>query len=512
MTIERPDLARLRAIAATHGLTIPDADLLQYDTALQGFLDSCDLVEVLHAAETAPVPDRPWKRPTAEENPLGAWSVQTDVRASLEAGPLKGKRMAIKDSVSVAGVPMMAGSRMLEGFIPSRDASVVTRLVEAGAVICGKSVCEDLCMSAGSHTSRPGPVLNPWDPSRSAGGSSSGSGVLVATGEVDMAVSGDQGGSIRIPASLLGIVGHKPTWGLVPYTGAVPVEQSLDHVGPTARSVADVARLLTVMAGVDGLDPRQPHRLPEVDYLSASAESPAGLRIGVVTQGFGHPTSEPEVDETVRAKVDDLRALGVEVQDVSIDWHLLAPALFAIIATEGGLNQLVEGNTYGATWKGHYDPELVAFFGERRRSEPDELAASVKLTILGGGHAKDVAHGRHYAMARNLERSLAAAYDTALRSFDVLVMPTTPMRATPLPQPDAQVAEVLARGTEMLTNTCAFNVTGHPACSVPAGVVDGLPVGMMVVGRRFDDATVLRVAQAVESLTGEFAALPSSQA
>ena len=175
-----------------------------------------------------------------------------------EGGPLAGRSVAIKDNTAVAGVPMMNGSATLEGFVPARDATVVTRLLAAGATIAGKAVCEDLCFSGGSHTSRTGPVRNPWDTTRSAGGSSSGSAALLAAGVVDIATGGDQGGSVRIPAAYCGVVGHKPTHGLVPYTGAFPIEQTIDHLGPMARTVADVALTLAVLAGPDGLDPRQP--------------------------------------------------------------------------------------------------------------------------------------------------------------------------------------------------------------------------------------------------------------
>ncbi|GAA3663306.1 amidase [Nocardioides ginsengisoli] len=505
MPIDRPTASALERIAAGYGLEISPADLENFRTAAEDSMAAWDLVESLYAEQVSAIPERAWSRPDDSDNAWGAWYVRTEVQ-DCDDGPLAGRRVAIKDNTSVAGVPMMDGSRMLEGFIPREDATVVSRLLAAGAVVVGKSVCEDLCMSGGSHTSKsgPGPVRNPWDPSRAAGGSSSGSGVLVATGEVDLALSGDQGGSIRIPASWLGIVGHKPTWGLVPYTGAVPVEPSLDHLGPTARTVTEAAQMLTVIAGPDGLDPRQPSSMEMVDYAALLGRGAAGLRVGVVTEGFGHANSEGEVDDTVRAAVESLRSAGMVAEEVSVAWHANAPALFSVIAFEGGLAQLVEGNTFGFGWKGRYDPELMAHYGARRLTDPSAFSESLQMTMLAGRHAHDTGHGRHYAMARNLERHLTAAYDEALRHYDVLVMPTTPMRATPLPEPDAGVLEVLARGTEMLTNTAPFDITGHPACSVPAGVAGGLPVGMMIVGKRFEDATVLRVAHAFETEVGGF--------
>jgi amidase len=198
--------------------------------------------------------------------------------------------VAIKDNTAVAGVPMMNGAGTMEGYTPLRDATVVSRVLAAGATITGKAVCEDLCFSGGSHTSQTGPVRNPWDETRSAGGSSSGSAALVMAGIVDVATGGDQGGSVRIPSAYSGTVGHKPTWGLVPYTGAFPIEATIDHVGPITRTVADAALVLNVIAGPDGHDPRQPRDLVPDDYLAALTRDASGLRVGVVTEGFGTPT------------------------------------------------------------------------------------------------------------------------------------------------------------------------------------------------------------------------------
>ena len=227
---------------------------------------------------------------------------------------------------------MMNGSRTLEGFVPSRDATVVTRLLAAGATITGKSVCEDLCFSGGSHTSVTGPVRNPWDTDRTTGGSSSGSAALVASGEADLAMGGDQGGSVRIPSSWCGTVGHKPTHGLVPYTGAFPIEVTIDHLGPITRTVADAALMLNVIAGRDGWDPRQPADLRPEDYVAALNQDVTGLRAGLVSEGFGIPDlSEERVDQTVRAAADRLREAGMQVEDVSIPWHRHAMHVWNVI-------------------------------------------------------------------------------------------------------------------------------------------------------------------------------------
>jgi amidase len=509
MPVPSPDHTELSRIAAHYGLDLSTADLESFGPFVTGLLGSWNAVEDLYArsAPTAPT-DRTWHRPDDAENPLGAWYVRTDITGA-DDGPLAGRTIAIKDNTMVAGVPMMNGSETLEGFVPTRDATIVTRLLAAGATITGKAVCEDLCFSGGSHTSRTGPVRNPWDLTRSAGGSSSGSAALVAAGEVDMATGGDQGGSVRIPSAYSGTVGHKPTHGLVPYTGAFPIEFTIDHLGPMTRTVADAALMLGVMAGDDGFDSRQPPGVVGEDYVAALATGAGGLRVGVVVEGFGVPDlSDPQVDETVRAATEALLSAGLKVEDVSVPWHRDAMHVWNVIATEGAAAQMVEANAYGMNRKGLYDPELIEFYGRQWRARAARLSETVKLVMLFGRYATEHEFGRHYAMARNLSYELTGAYDDALAEHDVLVMPTLPITASTLPAADAPRAEYLTRALEMIPNTAPFDVSGHPATSVPAGLVNGLPVGMMIIGRHFADATCLRVAAAFEEVVGGFPTPP----
>ncbi|WP_395105911.1 amidase [Actinomadura sp. SCN-SB] len=507
MAVDVPGKDELAAIARGYGMHLGEEDLASFEPLVGGLLSSHDAVEELYA-ETAPqAPDgRSWSEPA--ENALGAWTVRTELREA-EDGPLAGRTVAVKDNIAVAGVPMMNGSRTLEGFVPSRDATVVTRLLAAGATIAGKAVCEDLCFSGASHTSVTGPVRNPWDPERTSGGSSSGSAALVAAGDVDLALGGDQGGSIRIPSAFCGVVGHKPTHGLVPYTGAFPIEFTLDHLGPISRTVEDAALLLGVLAGRDGWDPRQPADLRTQDYLGALTGDVSGLRAAVVGEGFGIPgLSDPGVDQAVRAAADRLSEAGMQVEEISVPWHRHAMHVWNVIATDGATVQMVDGNGYGYNWDGLYDPELMAFYGRRRREVADQWSETVKLVALGGRYSLDNHHGRHYAMARNLAFEVRRHYDEALASFDVLLMPTLPIVATPLVGPSEPRETSIARALEMLPNTAPFDVSGHPATSVPAGLSGGLPVGLMIVGGRFQDATCLRVAHAYESLVGGFPAPP----
>lgn len=506
MAIPPPDAARLAALNEHHAFGLSETELAEYAPAVAATLAASERVEELYAATAPSAPDRAWSQPA--DNPLGAWYVTTSIPGAAE-GPLAGKTVAVKDNVTVAGVPMMNGSRTVEGFVPTRDATVVTRLLAAGATVAGKSVCEDLCFSGASFTSHPGPVRNPWDPARNAGGSSSGSAALVVTGAVDLAVGGDQGGSVRIPASFCGGVGHKPTHGLVPYTGAFPIEQTIDHLGPMTRTVADAAAMLTVLAGVDGFDPRQPTTLDAVDYTAALADPADGLRIGVVGQGFGTPVSDPGVDEAVRAAVETLRGAGLVAEEVSIPWHVDAMAVWNVIATEGAAFQMLDGNGYGMNSQGLYDPELIAHYAAGRITQGAHLSKTVKLVGLSGRYTFELAGGKYYAMARNLALELRRAYDEALSAHDVLVMPTLPYTARELLPLDAPLETYLPTALSMIGNTAPFDVTGHPAVSVPAGLVDGLPAGLMIIGKRFDDATVLRVAHTFEQAVGGFPAPPA---
>jgi amidase len=507
-----PSNDQIAAIADRYGLGLAPGDVEEFRELIAGAVTSYDVVERLYQASRArlPVPPvREWRRPAEADNELGAWYVTTDIRGDGD-GPLAGRRVAVKDNISVAGVPMMNGSAIVEGFVPERDATVVTRLLAAGATIAGKAVCEELCFDGGSHTARTGPVRNPWDRSKSTGGSSSGSAALVAAGDVDLALGGDQAGSVRIPASFCGTVGHKPTHGLVPYTGAFPIENTIDHLGPITRTVRDAALMLGVLAGRDGLDPRQRFEAPSGGYLQDLDAGVAGLRIGVLEEGFGIPgLSQPGVDEAVLAAIATLKAAGADVRQVSVPWHRHGVHLWGVIGTDGAFGQMLEGNGYGMNVPGLYDPELIGHFARGFRAHAAEMSVTLKMTTILGRYSLDRHANRYYAMARNLALDLAAAYDGALTDVDVLVMPTLPVVAFDLPSGDASMEEVMAISAGLMPNTCPFDVTGHPATSVPAGLSDGLPTGLMIVGRHLADGTCLRVAQAYETAVGGFPAPPA---
>jgi amidase len=498
MPVSRPTPEDLARIAADYHFSIRSEQMPAVQALLEGFLAPYDELDAIDEPRPAVrYPREAGQRPAAEDNPLGAWYVRTRIEGAPD-GPLAGKTVAVKDNICVAGVPMMNGTSTLEGYVPDADATVVERLLDAGATILGKAVCESLCFSGGSHTSDTGPVRNPYDRSRSTGGSSSGSAALVAAGEVDLALGGDQGGSVRIPSCWCGIYGLKPTWGLVPYTGAFPIETTLDHLGPMARSTRDVALMLSVIAGPDGLDPRQQAGLQPQDYLGALTGDAAGLRIAFVREGFGIAgLSEDDVDHLVREAAHHFEKLGASVEEVSIPWHRQAMAVWNAVAVEGATRLMVAGEGMATGWKGRYTTSLMDHFAQGRL-DGDKLSGTVKLTLLAGEWMQQAHHGRYYAKAQNLARTATAAYDQVLAHRDLLVMPTLPLKATTIPAADAPLEEYVARALEMIPNTAPFDVTGHPAMNVPCGMSGGLPVGMMLIGRHGEDATVLRASDAFE--------------
>jgi len=509
--LERPTPETLSRIAEAFGFSLDDDSIAAFAELVDGALANYEVVDREWDKRAPRPPERTWRTPTAAENPFRAWSVRAEIRESDE-GPLAGKRIVIKNNVNVAGLPMVDGSKLLEGYVADEDATVVRRILEAGGTIVGTSVCEDLCVSGASHTAASGPVPNPWNPEHSSGGSSSGNAVLVATGEVDMAIGGDQGGSIRVPAAWSGLVGLKPTHGLVPYTGAFPIELTHDHLGPMAITVADVALLLSVIAGADGLDPRQVTVPARRDYTAELEDGIVGLRVGLLREGFGVARSEREVDETVRAATEHLAAAGAQVVDVSVPEHReLGPPVWSVILTDGLVWQMLRGNGYGMNYRGRYSPSVMKAFAAGRRERFGEVSPAVQFAALIGQYTAERFDGTHYAKAQNLALELGAAYDRALSAVDLLCLPTSPMTATRTPAADAPIAEYVRRTMDMMGNTAPFDTSGHPAISLPAGTADGLPVGLMLVGRRFDEPTVLRAARAFEAAVGRFPLAPPAR-
>jgi amidase len=492
-----PDQNVLAAIARLLNLPLSADELGHIQSDVTGAMEGLNaLFATVHAD---PLPRYPGTRsfhfPTAANDPLHAWYVHTTI-PTASTGPLAGRQVAVKDTLAVADVPMMNGASTLDGYVPEFDATVVTRLLEAGANIVGKTHCEYLCASGGSHTNATGPTLNPHNPAHTTGGSSSGSAALVGAGLIDIAIGGDQGGSIRAPAAFCGAYGMKPTHGLVPYTGIFPIEMTLDHVGPITRTVADNALALSVIAGSDGLDPRQ--YAPTVqDYQAALYEGVQGLRVGIVDEGFAWPQTEPDVAKACRNAAELLGQAGADVVKISIPLHEQGLLVWLGIVAEGLNHCMMQGNSMGSNWRGFYPVSMIEAHRHWRDKAP-LLPANIKLYIMLGEYLTRTFGGTYYAQAQNLSRKLARAYDEALADVDILLMPTTPIKAPKLPAQNPSWTEFMAPGFVSIPNTAPFDATGHPGISVPCGMSDGLPIGVMLTGRPYDEATLYRAAATLE--------------
>lgn len=501
MVFKLPDRDTLQGLAAELGRPLDaaaaDALLAFMQPFGMGFAylgeESTDLPPVRY-------PQRTYRFPEPDENALGAWYVKTVIEGAA-SGPLHGKRIAVKDNMFLADVPMMYGAEFLEGLRPEFDASVVTRALDAGATVVGKTVCEYLCLHGGSTTSSTGFVRNPHNPEFSAGGSSSGSAAMVVAGEIDVALGTDQAGSVRIPCSWSGAVGMKATHGLVPFTGIAGLEATMDHVGPITANVADNALLLEVLAGSDGLDSRQ-RQLVTHPYTQFLDEPVTGMKIGVLREGFEHPHSSPVVNDCVRAAAARFVELGAEVEEISIPLHFPAGvAIWAGLLMEPVWHSLRTGGVQFNV-DTIYSPAFVDAMRDWQ-SRAEHVPVNILMTMLFGKYMERFG-GHYYARARNLLPRLRQAYDQALETCDLLLLPTTITQASKLPaSPDELTDEHIITdlfGTS--GNTCQFDATGHPALSMPCGMSGGLPVGMMLVGKAFDEGTIYRAASAFERAGG----------
>jgi amidase len=502
MPIPTPSKAEVARIAAELGFHFDEADVAEFRDLMVGGLAAYSALDALPDELPVPAyPRTPGDTPVAGDNPLNGWSRRVRIEGS-PTGPLKGTTFAVKDCICLAGVPLMNGSSTLEGYTPEVDATVVTRLLDAGATLTGKAANEDFCFSGGSHTNARAPVHNPFKRGYGAGGSSSGSAALVGGGEVDFSLGTDQGGSVRQPAAACGLVGIKATWGLVPYTGVLGMEFSLDHVGPLTKTVAENARVLEVIAGPDGFDNRQVD--VRTDSYSADLDKGAkGLRIAVVKEGFARPESNPHSDAKVKAALDRLKAAGAVVEEVSIPMHLLGGAIWLPRAAEGCLATMFHGNGFAYGPKGIYLPSAM----QRQamwRHQADLLADTVKSGMLLGEYMRQAYGSRYYARSHNLARTLARAYDQSLAQYDVLAMPTMPFPPKPFPDPAGGRGPNVAAAFENTPNTSPFNATGHPSISLPCGTVDGLPIGLMLTGRFWEERLIYRAAAAVEEVLGDW--------
>ncbi len=499
----QPD--ELHELARSWGFSLEAEEADQLLAVAEAVFQSFDLLDSQERSSVAPVdairdPGRP---PEVAEDPLNAIVRFCSVRAEGCEGTLSGRRVAVKDAIAIAGIPLTCGSRILQGYVPAEDSVVADRLLRAGAEVVAITNMDDLAFSGGGESSWYGPTRNPWDDGRTAGGSSAGSAAALFYDGIDVAIGGDQGGSIRAPASWCGVLGLKPTHGLVPYVGIAGIDQTFDHCGPLARTAADLANVLQAIAGRDEGDPRQ-RDVPPADYVAAvdrATDSLARTRIGVVAEGFAEESGvEPATAETVRETVERLRALGAEIVDASLPEHLQAGGI-AFAGFVEGMTSLMESGGNGYSWRGRYWEDLAPALAAGLRDHAQALSPQMKVTLIAGRWLRSRYAGALYAKAQNLRPWLRGAYERALADVDALLMPTTPWRAHEL-APEPPLADKVLRGWANLSNTYPTDMTGHPALSLPLAAAAGLPVGVMLVGRHFDDARLLSIAATCERALG----------
>lgn len=525
-------------LAAGANIKIADEHLDDFGILLGALAQSVE--SILAQDDYTPTPDLDKYLRTDVHIPSdtdsGGWATRCVAKSAQPSSDLlMAKSVALKDNVALAGVRCTNGTEAVKDWMPGLDATIATRIMDAGATITGKAACENACCENVSDSSCTGPVHNPYARGYSCGGSSSGSGRLVASGAVDLAIGCDQGGSIRIPASQCGVVGLKPTWGLVPYTGILSLESTIDHVGPMAKTVPDAALLLQAIAGSDGIDDRQPTFLPEV-YLShhtrltswlentAQRERPlGGVKVGVLQEGFDIPGMDPNVRGLCMGAVEKLRALGAEVTNVSIPMHTQGSILWMCNTPIAGAQTGLLSNGSNRKQLMFVDRLLATGAGLTQEAF-DALGPGAQNLYLRSLLLSKKYGGRLPAKCTNLLRKLGDEYNAALRECDVLVMPTLPQPACKLFEKPAEHGPLqrLTRNVGLIGNTAPFNSklpphsrdsrlltcfsgTGHPALSVPVGFVpsmDGekvrLPAGLQVVGKKFEDLECLKVGAAWE--------------
>ncbi|WP_432826330.1 amidase family protein [Dactylosporangium sp. CA-092794] len=512
-----PDPDELAATAARLGIPLTREELAVLHDRLGPELETAErLMNLRLPAARLPLrfPARePGHAPTPEEDPGQAWVWRCEIGGG--EGSLAGLRFGVKDHVAVAGLPMTFAAYAMSGLVADLDATVVTRMLDAGARLVGK-LNMDNYSSAATGLGGFGDGLRVHNPHRRdhiAGGSSSGAAAAVAAGDCDIALAGDQAGSIRVPAAWCGILGLKPTFGLVPHTGVVSAsEPTIDHIGPLTRTVAPMAAAMAVLAGPDGHDSRQAEagaHLP--GFTLPDRPGIAGLRIGLLAEGFAEPI-DPEVLACIDAAVATLSELGAAVSRVSVPLHDVVPDAYSALTVEGA-RFLWDTNWVGAFTRDYLPERISAALGRMRDADLAYLPPNMKLNYLVAEYRRHRFKGAVYARAQNLRPAFTAAYDDALESVDVLLMPTAPMTAPPF-EPATSTLDALDRtlfggktGTQLVgigRNTLPFNYTGHPALSVPCGTTrtGRMPVGFQIVGRHFADDLLLRVAAAYEHRVG----------
>ncbi|HEU5012678.1 MAG TPA: Asp-tRNA(Asn)/Glu-tRNA(Gln) amidotransferase subunit GatA [Roseiflexaceae bacterium] len=486
-----------------HELTIADARALMD----RGELTSVQLTEALLARIAAVEPQVHAFLSVPAEAALEQARAADKTAGASRTSPLHGIPIAIKDVISTAGMTTTCGSRMLENYVPPYDATVVARLKEAGAVIFGKTNCDEFAMGSSTENSAFEATRNPWDLERVPGGSSGGSAAAVAASEAPGSLGTDTGGSIRQPASLCGITGLKPTYGRVSRYGLVAFGSSLDQIGPFAWTARDCAMLMGALAGADPNDGTTvPQPVP--DYTAALSGDVRGLRVGVPREYFVDGI-EPGVEQAVRAAIDVLREQGAEIVDISLPHTKYALPVYYIIAPAEASANLAryDGVRYGR----HVSDET--YWDELEKTRGSGFGAEVRRRIMLGTYALSAGYyDAYYKRAQQVRTLIRRDFQQAFEQIDVIAAPTAPTVAFKIGE---KTDDPLAMYLEDVC-TLPISLAGLPGLVVPCGfsgadtqVQPLLPVGLQLVGRPFDEPTLLRVGDAFQHVTDWHARRPT---
>ena len=448
-------------------------------------LTRLDCVEPAVHAFTTVTKERALARAAAIDRDLDSW----------RDAPLLGVPIALKDNLCTRGVRTTAASRMLDSFVPPYDATVVSRLEAAGAVVIGKTNCDEFAMGSSTENSAFGPSRNPWDIDRTPGGSSGGSAVAVAARVTPLALGSDTGGSIRQPAAMCGVVGLKPTYGRVSRYGLIAFGSSLDQIGPLSATVRDAAAALNVIAGVDAADATSA-AAPVADYLAVLTGDLQGARIGVPSRLVDSGV-DADVSRAFRTALDAIRDRGASLVDVDLPHAKHAIATYYLVATAEASSNLAR---YDGVRYGYRAPDPHDLHEMYVRTRQSGFGAEVKRRIMLGTYVLSAGYyDAYYLKAQQVRTLILRDYDRAFASVDVVAMPTSPI-------PPFRLGERISDPLQMYLAdvfTVSANLAGLPAISIPCGfTADRLPVGLQLTGRRFDEATLLRVADAYERDAG----------
>ena len=440
--------------------------------------------------------------PDHSTDPHNAYISRFRMRSSdSDGGRASGLAVAVKDNIAVGDVPLTAGSRVFEGVLAGETAPVVDRLLGAGARIVGKTNMDELAYGPTGETSGYGPVSNPTDADRVAGGSSAGSAAVVAAGDADAALGSDTGGSVRIPAAFCGVVGFKPSWGLVPRTGLVEMAPSLDTIGPIGPDVATAARTLDVVAGPVPRDPAsRAIGKSDAEFADRVSSPPPldSLAFGVPDALLGDHV-DGAVRTVVEGAIESMEAAGATVDRVTLPaLDEVTTAWDAIANVEFAAGLLTGFTAAGRRFR--VDPDWHDAAIDAMENE-DSFGDVVRGEAIEGAALLDRFGGRHYVRARLAADRLRSAVDAALQDRDALVAPTVPVVAPPIGEWDVH-SYAAGDGVPLSVNVRAANLVGGPAITLPCGDVDGLPVGLQLFARPGDDARLLATARAVEALAG----------